>query len=327
MADQTFIIPQIKTEISTELHDPYKEAIAIWGQGKSANTRRAYYRALQDLLSFTDKHPSQIRAIDVARWKEELKQRGNSDATISKRLSAVSSYYKFLHSHLVNDQPLQTTNPVSGVGRNDLEVSEYGKAKKLSAEDFKKILNVIDTSKPSGALYRAAFLFYVLCARRRSEVVSLYGRDILFEDDKVKYVVKLKRGKRRKKEMPPPVWQAIQHYIYSTERTLKDDEPVFVAPKKYNRSNGLELKPIHGGSLLYALKRYAKKAGLNPKSVDLHSLRHLGAELFLKESNDVHETQTFLDHAHLNTTQIYLHQPRGDTHRHWQGMANELDVE
>ena len=108
MADQTFIIPQIKTEISTDVHDPYIEAIAVWGQGKSANTRRAYYRALQDLLSFIDKHPSQIRAIDVARWKEQLKQRGNSDATISKRLSAVSSYYKFLHSHLVNDQ-LSTT--------------------------------------------------------------------------------------------------------------------------------------------------------------------------------------------------------------------------
>jgi site-specific recombinase XerD len=75
-----------------------------------------------------------------------------------------------------------------------------------------------------------------------------------------------------------------------------------------------------------ALKRYADRAGLDPDSISLYSLRHLGAELFQRANGDVRQTQLFLDHAHLNTTQIYLEQLTGEEHRHWQAMANRLGL-
>jgi integrase/recombinase XerD len=75
-----------------------------------------------------------------------------------------------------------------------------------------------------------------------------------------------------------------------------------------------------------ALKRYARRAGLDPAGISLHSLRHLGAELFQEVSRDVQQTQQFLDHAQLNTTQIYLTQLTGEEHRHWQAMSNQLDL-
>jgi integrase/recombinase XerD len=214
------------------------------------------------------------------------------------------------------------------VQRNDIKVSPYDKAKKISVSQFRKIMAAIDTTRPPGALYKAAFLFYVLCGRRRSEVVSLNGRDIRVDDKKVTYKVRLKGGKSKWKEMPPPVWQAIQYYLYSTSRKLEDDKPVFVATEKYRkRTDPLkETKPLRGSTLFKAIKRYARKAGLDPKKVSLHSLRHLGAELFLNASEDLHETQLFLDHAHLNTTQIYLSQLKGEEHNHWQEMANKLRV-
>ena len=37
--------------------------------------------------------------------------------------------------------------------------------------------------------------------------------------------------------------------------------------------------------------------------------------------------QQFLDHAQLNTTQIYLKQLSGESHRHWQAMTNELELD
>ena len=187
----------------------------------------------------------------------------------------------------------------------------------------------IDTTRPSGALYKAAFLFYVLCGRRRSEVVSLYGRDIREDEKKVTYKVRLKGGKTKWKVMPPPVWNAIQYYLYVTNRALEDDKPVFVATEKYKRraETLIETRPLRGSTLFKAIKRYAKKAGIDPKKVSLHSLRHLGAELFLNASEDIHKTQLFLDHAHLNTTQIYLSQLKGEEHNHWQQMANKLKVQ
>jgi hypothetical protein len=34
----------------------------------------------------------------------------------------------------------------------------------------------------------------------------------------------------------------------------------------------------------------------------------------------------FLDHAHLDTTQIYLEQLTGEEHRYWQAMVNRLGL-
>ena len=157
-------------------------------------------------------------------------------------------------------------------------------------------------------------------------MLALYGRDIRENEQTVEYRATLKGGKRKWKELPPPVWAAIQHYLAVSGRILTDDSPVFVGAAKYRRKSEAttELKPMTGTALLYAIKRYAKKAGLDPQKVSLHSLRHLGAELFLEASGDIHETQLFLDHAHLNTTQIYLSQLKGKKHHHWQAMANEL---
>ena len=50
--------------------------------------------------------------------------------------------------------------------------------------------------KPNGARDKAAFLFYVLCARRRREVTELCGRDIrvegvLSEEESVIEIVRL----------------------------------------------------------------------------------------------------------------------------------------
>ncbi|MDX1459406.1 MAG: tyrosine-type recombinase/integrase, partial [Marinobacter sp.] len=232
-------------------------------------------------------------------------------------------------------RPLHPVNPVAGVERADLAVNPYGRARKLSAAAFRQILAAIDVEKASGARDRAAFLFYVLCARRRREVVALYGRDIRVEENKVTYRVTLKGGRSKWKEMPPPVWGAVQDYFYKAGHVLADDLPVFVATVAngdylrdyYGVPHPTRVQPLTGKALSRALKRYARRAGLDPRKVSLHSLRHLGAELFLEASDDIQETQAFLDHAHLNTTQIYLSQLTGEDHRHWQAMANKLKLE
>lgn len=152
------------------------------------------------------------------------------------------------------------------------------------------------------------------------------------DGDKVTYRVKLKGGQSKWKELPPPVWQALTHYLYVAGRQLEDDAPVFVATvdngeylcEYYGKPTPAEEQPITGHALNKALKKYARRAGLDPEQVSLHSLRHLGAELFQQASGDIQQTQAFLDHAHVNTTQIYLSQLTGEDHRHWQAMVNEL---
>jgi site-specific recombinase XerD len=123
-------VSQPTNELVELTHDPYMEAMATWLEGKPANTRRSYGRAIQALLTFTGKHPGQITPLNITAWKEYLKQDGRSDATIAQRLSAVSSYFTCLQRPQADGQPLHLHNPVQGVERVDLEVSPYDRAKK-----------------------------------------------------------------------------------------------------------------------------------------------------------------------------------------------------
>jgi integrase len=130
------------------------------------------------------------------------------------------------------------------------------------------------------------------------------------------------------------VWQAIRLYLDITGSELAAHELIFTAttdPGQYLREyygtpepEGDE--PLTGEAVAQALKRYAAEAGVDPDSITIHSLRHLGAELYYAASGDVHETQRFLDHVRLETTSIYLQQLTGEEHRHWQAMANKLGV-
>ena len=313
--------------------DPCLAALATWLEGKTANTRRSYQAAVEDFFQHVGKHPRDVSPLDVARWKEDIKRRC-TDATVAQRLSALSSYFAYLQKPQGDGQPLREHNPVDGVGRDDLEVNPYERAKKLSRRAFQRVLEAIDDATEVGARDKALFLFYVFCGRRRSEVVNLRGRDLRLDGQKVVYRVRLKGGRVKWKELPPPVWEAITRYLDLAGRKLTDAAPVFTATvdagdhlrEYYGAPTPDGETPLTGEAVAQALKRYARQAGLDPEAVTLHSLRHLGAELYHEASGDVRQTQMFLDHAHLDTTQIYLEQLTGEEHRYWQAMANKLGI-
>ena len=130
------------------------------------------------------------------------------------------------------------------------------------------------------------------------------------------------------------MWTAILQYLHVSRRQLEDETPVFTATvnngeylrRYYSVPSPSQLRPISGHAINQALKQSCKRAGLNPANISLHSLRYLGAELFQHASGDVVQTQKFLDHAHLNTTQVYLTQLPGEVHQHRQAMVNKLGV-
>jgi integrase/recombinase XerD len=323
------ITPAEPAGLTQARRDPYQAAMLAWLEGKAQNTRRSYMTALRTFLDFTGSHPHDVTPLEVAGWKEDLKRRGLADSTVAQRLSALSSFYTYLVQQGVHD-----SNPVGAVGRGDLDVTPYQKAHKITVATLRRILDVIPTETETGSRDRALLLFYVLCARRRSEVVQLRGRDLRVEPARVTYRTRLKGGKTAWKELPPSVWQAIRNYLDLAGRKLASDEPLFTATTDagqylrdyYGTPEPEGNEPLTGEAVAQALKRYAAGAGVDPDTITIHSLRHLGAELYYAASGDIHETQRFLDHARLETTSIYLQQLTGEDHRHWQAMANQLGL-
>lgn len=309
-------------------------ALYAWLSGRPKNTRRSYERAIIDFFSFTQCPPNDVTTFDVAAFREHLERKGCAPATVKNRMAAVSSFYSFLvRPQGATKRPLVDHNPVAGVERP--KVNAYERARKVTTEQFQRILEQIDRSTLKGKRDYAMLLFYVLCARRRSEVANLKWCDLTRDDRSATYRAVLKGGKVTHRELPPPVWHAILDYLEHSGRTLTDASPVFVA----TRENGRHLRryygvpepddetPITGQAVHDALKQYAAAAGIDPSRVTLHGLRHLGAQLYFEASGDVLELQRFLDHKHLSTTQIYLPTLSGDRHRHWQAMSNRLGVE
>ncbi len=82
-------------------------------------------------------------------------------------------------------------------------------ARGYSADEVRRILEVVpDTIQ--GRRDRAILLVFILTGRRRSEVMDLKASDISIEDSTVFYSYRGKGGKRGRRELPRPAWEAIR---------------------------------------------------------------------------------------------------------------------
>lgn len=66
-------------------------------------------------------------------------------------------------------------------------------------------------------------------------------------------------------------------------------------------------QPLAPRYLQQVVDRCARRAGLDPRSVTPHTLRHCFATECLEDGFTIREVQQLLGHANLQTTQIYTH--------------------
>ena len=320
------LIDYTQTIVSSSVaDDPLLRGLYSFIAGKTHYTAMSYRTAIQLYIDFLGGEVHQILTADgftVTRFKQHL-QKQYSDATVGHRLSAISSMYRYLLKNGVAE-----TNPVSLIERGDVKINPYEHARPITIDQFNDILDIIPDSI-SGKRDRAIFTMLYLSGLRRSAVLNLTGKDITSANGKVYFKITLKGGGSAKKEMPLPVWILITEYLATCNRELKDDECIFLP----SSDAGDILLAYHGRKkvskglspelLNQNFKRYAKNVGIT--NVSIHSLRHLGATMYYQSSKDIIETMRFLNHKHVNTTQVYLQSLKGEEHDHWQAMMRHIN--
>jgi integrase len=317
------------------------DAIQLWlASRRSEATRRAYAKALEDLLLSSGKAPYEINRTDVRRWTLEMEKRGNAPATVAMRLAAVSSFFEFTSTDYYTDgsqTALGTLNPAAGKSlRPDVET--YGKASWLQPEEAKALLKAIRTVTLQGKRDYALFLGYIFLARRNSEWRKATWGDFQRRGDQVFLRWDGKHHTDQHLEVPLPVWNAVGEYLRAAGRLkeMKAEDCIFTAIRCVGKKmpNGAQLQPnqaICSHEVGRLLKRYLAAAGLTAgrtsARITPHSLRHTGAMLRRQAGASDQEIMEFLGHANLAITQVYLHTLDGHTDSHWMTVSELLGLE
>jgi len=251
----------------------------------SEHTMRAYRSDLVAFVEFLDLYQDKKNLLDVERgdiraFVAVLHRFTSSKRTISRRLSAVKSFFKFLCK-----EKRLTINParlVKGpkLSRRLPEVFTQSQMEKLLSEENTSLLRdrtIVELLYDEGL--------------RISELAGLDIEAIDFERGEIKVF-----GKGKKERILPLSSKAadlIKKYVGD-----RKTGPLFVGIRTDKR---LSVRRIRG-IVNYYLSQLTSAPTTKP-----HALRHSFATHLLERGADLRAVQELLGHASLSTTQIYTH--------------------
>jgi site-specific recombinase XerD len=273
----------------------------------SRRTVEGYLRMLRHCFAAVGKPPDRVTAQDVFAWAYGRGPSGRepSAVTVGARLACLSSFYRFLIR-----MGVLRWNPCDAVQRPRPQPAP---PRGLSGQEVQRLLGAMPAT-PMGLRDRAIVLTLVLTGRRRSEVLGLRRKDLVEESGRIYYLYQGKGGKRGKRELPRPAYEAIAQALRAYGKVLDG-----MGPEESLWPAGRSGRGITSWTFYGNLRRYLVEAGLAPGGV--HLLRHTAAKLRREAGESVEEVSRFLDHSSLAVTTTYLRRLEGPEDRSWQRVA------
>lgn len=278
-------------------------------QGAGVNTLDAYRGDLEDLSDFLKRKKSSFQAADTQMLRgylDDLDTRGFKSSSVARKLSSTRHLFRFLLSERVRaDDPAAI---LSGPKR--------GRAlpKVLSIADVDRLLTQakaaasVPEQSPLQTLraLRLSCLLEILYATglRVSELVAL-PLSAARRDARM-IVVRGKGNKERLVPLNESSKQAMADYLAALDALQKDTKKSAPASKWLFPSSG-ESGHLTRQHFARDLKELAAAAGIAPRLISPHVLRHAFASHLLHNGADLRIVQTLLGHTDISTTQIYTH--------------------
>ena len=215
-----------------------------------------------------DKPLESVKTSDIVVFRSSL---DCSPSLINRRLSALSSFFKFLV-----DMELMTSSPVKPslrIKRIQQRVPEA-----LTEEEIEKVLNA---AKERGLRDYLMVKTILYCGLRISELLSLRKDNLKVYRGKLVLQVIGKGNKERFIPVPQKLAEELSTYA----EKCKD-----------------RLFPISYQGAKYVFNKIREKTGVN---VHPHKLRHTFATILVDKGVDIRVIQAFLGHASPNTSARY----------------------
>src|SRR5215217_1331301 len=195
-------------ETPAKRFDP-KSATPFVNKSVSEATRRAYGRSLREFFQFVSmKHPSEVVPNDVLLWRDWLRSRKKSAATVAFKLSVVRSFFEYLKA--AGAVPL---NPASTKLIPPPELPSEPAGRALSAKEVRYLLSGPDRAKAEGARDYALLLVMLRLSLRVSEVCSLRASSVKWSHGRWTLRCTVKGGREEVWPLPKDVEEAIDNYL------------------------------------------------------------------------------------------------------------------
>lgn len=254
----------------------------------SGHTILNYKLDLQDFNKFlAGTALENVDYLTLRKYLAVLKEKGLGLRSVSRRLSALRSFFRFL-----SREGYIKTNPILMLSSPKLdkhlpsfmtEEEVYKLIESAFAKNEKDLLGLRD---------RAVLEVFYSSGLRISELVGLNLEDVDF----ISGIVKI-RGKGKKERIVPigeAALTAVRKYL---KRRKKQADAVFL-----NKNS----RRITTRGIRDVVVKYLHVAGIKP-GVSAHTFRHSFATHLLNRGADLRTVQELLGHANLSTTQIYTH--------------------
>ncbi len=260
----------------------------------SIHTIDAYKRDINQYLMYLGdldiKNLSDVKSTHIRDYIRILSDGGMAPASISRIISSIRTYYRFLSSENILDE-----NPVLLINNPKLP-------KKLpdvlSEKEISLIINAIQESSQFYQRDKAIIELLYSCGIRVTELCNLEMSNLFIDEDLIRVM-----GKGNKERLLPLGIRSkkyLDDYIkHSRNSHIKKSGSSFVFVSR----NGNQLTRA---MINIILNKWTQASGLK-KSVSPHKLRHSFATHLLEGGADLRFVQALLGHSDISTTQIYTH--------------------
>ncbi len=271
-------------------------------RGLSVNSLRAYREDLAAagrFLALRQRTLEAASAADLSAYLQHLGQEGYAPRTAARRRAALRQFYRFLTL-----DGRRADDPSAA-----LEMPRLGRPlpKLLSEAEIDALLTAAAAARPEPEATRLKLIIELIygLGLRVSELCFLplapfRPRGNAPPPDMI--TVRGKGEKDRLVPLTPAAQTALAAYLPLRPQFLAEKQ---TSPHLFPQKG--EAKPISRVWVTMTLKALAVTAGIDPKRVSAHVLRHSFATHLVEGEADLRTVQTLLGHADIATTQIYTH--------------------
>ncbi len=272
-------------------------------RGASPATRDSYKRDLTDFFAYAVTQKLDMESMnhgDVSAYIADLSARHLSPATLARRRSALTQWFKFLMGERIcNDNPVLLVRAPKRT---------RSLPKLLSRAEVQRLMDVTRADETLEGIRMHALMELIYASGMRvSELVTLTMHHIQRDPKRPKkiqpyFMITGKGGKDRIVPLHATAVKALADYL-----EVRDQ---FIPAKRDSKY----LFPSHGKSGHLTRQRFGQSlrqlcilANLNPNRCSPHTLRHSFATHLLEGGADLRVIQELLGHSDIATTQIYTH--------------------